>query len=382
MLIKCIQRCPAVCQSIPERRGSASPDPTPRNKPNPMKIILLFALLLAAPLVCSSAQLVPPIITNLVSLQRPGTFLVDITYDLIDPDSASVYILVEASSTGGSTYVVPIVSLSGDVGLVAPGPGKKIVWNAWNDWAGNYTTNAKVRLTADDTLSALSPVPNGVPTNLVSIPSGSFNMSGTLVYLSRGFYMAKCETTQTEFQQLMATNTSVFRGPTLPVDSLTWFEATNYCGLLTDRERTAGRLPVGWVYRLPTEAEWEYACRAGTTTTYSFGDSTVNTGLYAWYSANSQGTTHGVALKGPNRWGLYDMMGNVWEWCQDWYGSLPGGNVTDPQGPGSGSSRVVRGGSWPDVASSCASAYRNINYGYPSLRNNNYGFRIVLAPGQ
>jgi formylglycine-generating enzyme required for sulfatase activity len=347
------------------------------------KARLLFSLLLGAallPLLARAASLVPPIVTNLVSVQRPGTFFVDITYDLIDPDSQSLYVLVEASSTGGASYLVPIVTLTGDVGLVRPGAGKRIVWNVWNDWAGNYTTNAKVRLLADDTQSVSPPPTNAVLTNLVWIPSGSFNMSGTLVYLSRGFYMGKYEVTQTEYQSLMATNPSNYKGSTLPVVSVAWFEATNYCARLIDRERTAGRLSAGWVYRLPTEAEWEYACRAGTTTTYSFGDSATNLSMYAWYSDNAALGPQDVGRKALNRWSLHDMHGNVREWCQDWYGDLPSGNVTDPPGPSSGSSRVLRGGAWAYSAGAVTSAYRI--GGVPSNRSSTVGFRVVLVPDQ
>lgn len=357
---------------------------------------VVAAGLLMASLPDASAQtnLIPPQIRNLVSVQRPGTFYVDVTYDLIDPDSQSLFISVEASSTGGTNYLVPMVSLSGDVGLVAPGLGKKIVWNAWNDWAGNYTTNAKVRLIADDTLSVNPPPTNAPPANMVWIPSGSFDMSGTMVYLSRGFYMAKYETTQTEFQALMTNNPSAYIGPTLPVNAVTWHQATNYCAILTAREEAAGRLPTGWKYRLPTEAEWEYACRAGTTTTYSFGNTTENITLYAWTVANSAGTLHDVGLKGPNRWGLHDMHGNAAEWCFDWHGSLPGGNTTDPQGPSTGTMRVVRGctiGSWQGLPDSyCASSERlyaaptsgltpGINIGGATIRDAIIGFRVALA---
>ena len=283
------------------------------------------------------AALVPPIITNLVSVQRAGTMFVDITYDLIDPDSPTVYIYVEGSGNGGTNYLIPIASCTGDIGPVAPGLGKKIVWNAWIDWANNYSTNAKVRLTADDTLSALPPPPTNAPTtNLVWIPSGGFNMSGTLVYLSHGYWMGKYEVTQGEYLSVMSNNPSSFSGNlNLPVENVSWYDATNYCAKLNARELAAGRLPGGWVYRLPTEAEWEYACRAGTTNQFYYGDdpSYIRLSSYAWYTANSGNVTHVVGMKGPNRWGLYDMMGNVYEWCSDWIGSLPGGNVTDPQGP-------------------------------------------------
>ena len=343
---------------------------------------LLAAL---SPAVHAQTNLVPPQLRNLVSAQRAGTFLVDISYDLIDPDSPYVCVSVEASSNGGVAYTVPMVSLSGDFGYVTPGTGKHLVWNAWTDWAGNYTTNAKVRLVADDTASAGVAPPsltNGIPTSLVWVPSGSFNMSGTLVYLSKGFFMAKCEVTQAEYLSVMSNNPSSFTGSgARPVEHVTWFEATNYCGRLTVRESAAGRTPAGWTYRLPTDAEWEFACRAGTTNTYYFGNDAASLGLYAWYSGNAESATHAVGLKAPNRWGLQDMSGNVWEWCLDWYtNSLPGGNVTDPQGPLSGSGRVIRGGGFDGTAIYCTSTFRSDEP--PSNRGSNYGFRVVLAPGQ
>ena len=164
---------------------------------------------------------------------------------------------------------------------------------------------------------------------------------------------------------------------------MSWSDATNYCGKLTAQEKTAGRLPAGYEYRLPTEAEWEYACRAGTTNRFSYGDDPDYTQLanYAWYNVNSGGTTHPVGQKLPNALGLYDMYGNVWEWCSDfWSGSYPGGRVTDPKGAVSGSGRVVRGGSWDYFGRYCRSADR---YGYwPVNGYGDMGFRPVLAPGQ
>jgi formylglycine-generating enzyme required for sulfatase activity len=189
-----------------------------------------------------------------------------------------------------------------------------------------------------------------------------------------------------------------------PVDMVSWFDATNYCALLTARERLAGRLPTNFVYRLPTEAEWEYACRAGTRTAFAYGPA-LRSGManfnghyeyppcggeeYYCYNPNGiyLGRTAEVGNYAPNAWGLYDMHGNVWEWCQDWWAdSLPGGGVTDPAGPETGSGRVVRGGDWyywlkwRYYARDCRSASRSSRY--PDLWDFLIGFRAVLAPGQ
>jgi formylglycine-generating enzyme required for sulfatase activity len=352
--------------------------------------MMMMTLLLAgavAPAVRGQTNLTSPQIQNLVSVQRPGTMLVDVRYDLIDPDSSVVFVSGIASTDGGATYSLPILSVSGDAGWVVPGTGKKLVWNAWNDWAGNYTTNAKVRLTADDADSANGPVPTNAPgPNLTYIPSGTFNMSGTLVYLSHSFWMGKYEVTQAEFMQFMTNNPSTFQNNTnLPVESVTWDEATNYCGLLTARERVAGHITTNQSYRLPTEAEWEYACRARSTTLCYFGDDPSSQVLtrFAWNSVNSNGRTQLGGQKIPNRWGLFDMLGNVAEWCSDRFGSLPGGNVTDPTGSEFGTNRDLRGCAYQDSPGLQAwySSYREFN-SPPDRRSSALGFRVVLAPAQ
>jgi formylglycine-generating enzyme required for sulfatase activity len=238
------------------------------------------------------------------------------------------------------------------------------------------------------------------PTNLVFIPPGTFRMGSptnelnrsssegpqTMVTITKGFYMGKYEVTQTNYQSVVGTNPSFFNAnnPNNPVETVSWFEATNYCAQRTQQELALGLIPRGSHYRLPTEAEWEYACRAWTSDrTFFYGDDIGYTNLtnYAWNSTNSASTTHPVGQKLPNQWGLHDMAGNVFEWCQDWFGSsYPGGNVTDPQGPTTGVARVQRGGAYQSPAQTCRSALRGFNN--PTTKGSLFGFRVVLVSGQ
>jgi len=203
----------------------------------------------------------------------------------------------------------------------------------------------------------------------------------THVTISKGFWMSKYEVTQQEYQAVMGTNPSKNTGDERrPVENVAWTDASNYCDELTAHERAAGRLPERHAYRLPTEAEWEYCCRAGTTTRFGYGDDSSFTqlGEYACYDSNSSNAAAPVGGKEPNAWGLYDMHGNVWEWCWDWYGTYPGGNVLDPRGPTTGSHRVIRGGSWYVFGCDCRSAYWDRFSPDYTLA----GFRPVLASGK
>ena len=172
--------------------------------------------------------------------------------------------------------------------------------------------------------------------------------------------------------------TNVEVGENFPATFVSWNDATGFCQRLTDTDHKNGKLPAGESYRLPTEAEWEYACRAGTQTTWSFGNDESQLGNYGWCNGNTAGEQYArkVGLKKPNPAGLFDMHGNVWEWCSDWYDEkLPGG--TDPAGPGGGFLRVNRGGDWRLPPGRCRSAYR---FSYdPSDRRSILGFRVARS---
>ena len=201
------------------------------------------------------------------------------------------------------------------------------------------------------------------------------------VTITKGFHMGAHEVTQEQYETVMGRNPSHFRkGGDYPVEGVSWEKATEFCRKLSARE--------GQTYRLPTEAEWEYACRAGTTTPFAFGN-TISVGQANYDSRHVYGTgqkgkyrkcTTPVGTLKPNAWGLYDMHGNVWEWCQDWHaaGYYARSPSTDPPGPESGQSRVLRGGSWGSPPHYCRSVFRL--WFHPSYRSCLNGFRVVLAP--
>jgi formylglycine-generating enzyme required for sulfatase activity len=238
------------------------------------------------------------------------------------------------------------------------------------------------------------------PTNMVFIPPNTFTMGSptneqdrssnegpqTTVTLSRGFWIGKYEVTQAEYLSVVNTNPSPLPGDlSRPVSSVSWPDATNYCAKLTQREVAAGRIPVGSQFRLPTEAEWECAARAGTSTRFSYGDDPGYTNLtdHAWYILNSGFMPHPVGQKLPNPWGLYDMEGNAVEWCQDWAGFLPGGAQTDPTGPVSSASgrKVTRGGAFDNFQQSSRSSARSLFNAGPFDTDTDLGFRVLLVTG-
>jgi formylglycine-generating enzyme required for sulfatase activity len=218
---------------------------------------------------------------------------------------------------------------------------------------------------------------NGVRYELAAIQAGEFQMGSNsseadsdeqpvhTVRISKGFWMGKTEVTQGLWQAVMGSNPSYFKnGDSYPVEKISWDDCQAF---ITKLNQMVG----GNAFRLPTEAEWEYACRAGTT-----GDRYGDIDAIAWYSGNSGNTTHIVGQKQANAWGLYDTLGNVYEWCQDWYGAYSAGYQTDPTGPGSGAYRVLRGACWNYSAQYVRSAIRG-SFFHPGFSNFDIGVRLA-----
>ena len=247
------------------------------------------------------------------------------------------------------------------------------------------------RSDAELTIASFAPP---VQFHMVPVAAGTFQMGSVAgfsieqpvhaVTITRPFWVGKYEVTQAEYQSVRGTNPSQFQGasypnaPQRPVELVTWIDAMAYCSSLTATEAAAGRIPAGYQYRLPTEAEWEYVCRAGTTTEWNTGASLVCG--QANFSGCGPGQTTVVGRYPANPWGLFDTHGNVWEWCLDsWDGSAnyPSSAVSDPY-VSSGPGRVIRGGSWFNAAGVCRSAYRGNSS--PGGAISGIGFRVVLAP--
>jgi formylglycine-generating enzyme required for sulfatase activity len=379
----------------------------------------------------------PPVVSNVRAAQRPGTQLVDIYYDLADPDSVSLAITVLVSTNGGASYTLPATSFSGSGwgSAVTPGSNKQITWNGGADWSGHYSANVRFRVTADDATA---------PSGMALIPAGNFTMGDCMndeydsdelplhtVYVS-AFYMDKYDVTKALWDSVYqwATNHGYSfdhagsgKAANHPVQTIDWYDAVKWCNARSEKE---GRTPayytsaaqttvyrsgqvnvdngsVNWNrgYRLPTEAEWEKAARGGASgqrfpwgntiswsqanylsywvsgAHYYFYDLAPTSGYDPTFATGVYPYTSPVGYFAANGYGLYDMAGNVWQWCWDWSGTYGSGG--DPRGPTSGSLRVGRGGGWDYGAVLSRTAVRiEVNpAGY-----GDGGFRSVLPPGQ
>ncbi len=231
-------------------------------------------------------------------------------------------------------------------------------------------------------------LPGGVKLEMVWVEPGTFMMGSNngssdeqpvhQVTLTKGYWIGKYPFTQEQWRGSGAykNESCCWVGERLPVEYVSWFEAVECCKRLNDLLKD--KLYFDYRLALPTEAQWEFAARGGVKSRgYEYSGSN-NIDEVAWYDVNSGGLTHLVGQKKPNELGIYDMSGNVWEWCHDWYDGYPSGSVTDPRGPSSGSNRVFRGGSWRINAGLCRSAYRDNND--PSYRIITLGFRVALVP--
>jgi formylglycine-generating enzyme required for sulfatase activity len=254
-------------------------------------------------------------------------------------------------------------------------------------------------LTFNEHLQAQTPkeLTNSIGMKLKLIPKGTFDMGSAAndpgadldeplhqVTLSRDFYIGQFEVTQSQYKDVLGTNPSQFPRDkkidpaNYPVEGVSWLDAVEFCQRLSElpEEKKAGR-----IYRLPTEAEWEYACRAGSPAAFCFGNDPQLLSKYAWFDKNGGGQTHPVGLKRPNDWGLYDMHGNAWEWVADWYEVYPRKSVTDPKGPRSGKDRVYRGASWNYSPDYHRSANRTATA--PTFRGFEFlsiSFRVAIDP--
>ena len=355
-----------------------------------------------------------PTITSVTAQQRyPWNGKVDISYTVtgdIAAEAKQKAVLTSLKVTAqdkvaNKTYTA--TKLSGDRALTAG--THKFVWDMNAEGLMFKSSNVVFNVSCETTpatycvidLSAGANATSYPVTYLAEPPSGGFNVdayktsklvlkrleAGTFkmqgssnVTLTKPFFCGLFEVTQKQYTLVTGSNPSSFSGDTLPVEKVSYTAIRGYSNgakwpssSAVDSSSFVGKLRsrTGLDFDLPTEAQWEYACSAGTTTTYSYGNSA--NGNYMWYTSNSSSKTHPVGSKSANPWGLYDMHGNVWEWCLDWYGTLAYG--TDPKGSSSGSDRVRRGGGWGSNAGDCTSSYRGSNT--PSYENFYFGFRLV-----
>ena len=317
-------------------------------------------------------------VSNVMAQQVGNT--VEITYDLSEAATVSV----QLSRDGGSTYTYTPKSVTGDIDTVSQGGHKKMVWNLLSDATDWDIQRARFKISAVDD-SQMTITVAGVQFKMIKVAGGTFTMGCTSeqggdcdsdekpahqVTLS-DYYIGQTEVTVGLWRAVMGNDPSYFKkGDNYPVEYVSWNDCQDFIRKLNSL--------TGKNFSLPTEAQWEYAARGGNKSGHYKYAGSYSIGNVAWYGDNSGGATHPVATKAPNELGIYDMSGNVWEWCKDWYGSYSSSSQTNPTGASSGSNRVLRGGSWNNRARHCRVSDRN--YCSPDLRYSSDGLRLVLVP--
>ena len=338
--------------------------------------LVFFLLLSVFTAVCSFGQTV----SNVDAYQEGKNII--ITYNT---DKAGSVGDVYCSTDGGRTWGEALRQVTGDVNKQVPAGSHRIVWDVLSEREKLAGANIcfkvevnSVRFTVDGARISV----NGVSFEMVRVEGGIFGMGATskqgsdaygdekpvhCVTLS-GYYIGKTEVTQALWKAVMGSNPSKFIGDNLPVEMVSWNDCQEFIQKLNSL--------TGRNFRFPTEAEWEFACRGGNNSRgYKYSGSN-NLGSVAWYDGNSGNKTHPVGTKAPNELGIYDMSGNVWEWCADWYGDYSSGAQTNPTGPYGGLYRVCRGGSWYFYAGHCRSSNRDSIY--PTYRSSDFGVRLAL----
>ena len=332
--------------------------------------LVFFLLLSAFTAVCSFGQTV----SNVDAYQEGKNII--ITYDT---DKAGSVGDVYCSTDGGNTWSNPLRQVTGDVNKQVQAGSHRIVWDVLSEREKLAGANISFKVEANSCRFMV----NGVSFEMVRVEGGTFRMGATSeqkdeawdrekpvhsVTLS-GYYIGKTEVTQVLWEAVMGINPSRFKGDYLPVENVSWDDCQEFIRKLNSM--------TGQNFRLPTEAEWEFACRGGNNSRgYKYSGSN-NLGSVAWYDGNSGNKTHPVGTKAPNELGIYDMSGNVWEWCADWYGDYSSGAQTNPTGPYGGSNRVYRGGSWNYDVGRCRSSNRD--FYYPWIRDIILGLRLALS---
>ncbi len=374
------------------------------------------ATLLLSSLIALTCPAAPPVVSNVTASQRAGTKFVDVSYDLADPDTATLTVSLQISSDGGATWTVPTASTTGAIGSgVAPGLRRTLAWNAGADWNGQYSTAMRFRVTAEDGT-------NLAPPGFALIPAGSFSMGDSLdgepsapvhtVNVS-AFYLQTTLVTKAQWDAgynyarangYFFDNAGAGKAANHPVQIVVWHDAVKWCNARSQQDGLAPCYTDGGViyktglgdvavvcdftkngYRLPTEAEWEKAARGGLSgKRFPWGNtithSQANYNSFSFYAYDTSPTrnyhpayddsvypyTSPVTSFAPNGFGLYDMAGNMRQWCWDWYDTYPDGTVGDPTGATSGSYRVLRGGSWFGTAPTARVATRSSRSPYSS----------------